>query len=86
MMTRAQVESLPIGTKVRALADGCGGVFTDDGDEEIRGFDPGAVLTIAALDVYGNGQGLAVTVAAENVVNVIDAGDFDGLYPFAALT
>jgi hypothetical protein len=32
-MTRAQVESLPAGTKVRALAGGCGGVFTDDGDE-----------------------------------------------------
>jgi hypothetical protein len=85
-MTRAQVESLPVGTKVRALAGGCGGVFSDDGDEEIRGFDPGVLLTIAAIDVYDNWQGLAVTVAAENgVVNVIDAGDFDGLYPSAAL-
>jgi hypothetical protein len=87
MMTRAQVESLPVGTKVRALAGGGGGVFTDDGDEETRRFDPGDVLTIVALDVYGNHQGLAVTVAAENgVVNVFDAGDYDGLYPFAALT
>jgi hypothetical protein len=45
------------------------------------------LLTIAALDVCDNWQGLAVTVAAENgVVNVIDAGGFDGLYAFAALT
>lgn len=57
------------------------------GEEEIRGFDPGDVLTIAALDIYENYQGLAVTVIAENgVVNVIDEGDFDGPFPFAALT
>jgi hypothetical protein len=79
MTTRAQVESLPIGTKVRALVGGCGGVFTDDGDEEIRGFDLGVLLTIEALDSYDNWQGLAITVVAENgVVNVIDAGDFEG--------
>ena len=38
------------------------------------------MLTIAAFDVYDSWQGLAVTIAAENgVVDVIDAGDFDGL-------
>jgi hypothetical protein len=61
MMTCVQVESFLVGMQVRVFDGGCGGVFTDDGDEEIRGFGPGVLLTIAALDTYDNWQGLAVT-------------------------
>jgi hypothetical protein len=86
MMTRDDVEKLPIGTIVRALVPGGGGVYADDDSEECREFEAGDLLTITALDVYDSSQGLAVTVQAGNsVVNVFDAADFDGLYPFATL-
>jgi hypothetical protein len=86
MMTRDDVEELTIGTIVRALVPGWGHVEADNGWVQWREFEAGDLLMIAALDVYDNSQGLAVTVVAGNsVVNVFDAEDFDGLYPFATI-
>jgi hypothetical protein len=86
MMTRDDVRKLAIGTIVRALVSGCGHVCDDNDREEWREFDSGDPLMIAALDVSDNGQDLAVTVVAWNsVVNVFDAGDYGGLYPFAPM-
>jgi hypothetical protein len=82
MMTRDDVEQLTIG----AIVPGWGRVEADNGREEWREFEAGDLLMIAALDVYDNSQDLAVTVVAWNsVVNVFDAEDFDGLYPFATM-
>lgn len=47
MMTARKLNPFPWERR-SAPARGCGGIFANDGEEEIRGFDPGDVLTIAA--------------------------------------
>lgn len=83
-MSGADAATLKVGDRVRMLVDGMGSVDVGD-DEEDRSYRRGEIAQVMAIDRYPK-QGLAITVEVANGVhNVFDAGDFDGLYPFARL-
>jgi hypothetical protein len=52
MMTRAEVEALPIGIRGRILVGGSGAIYDDDRREVFREFLAGEIVTILDVDYY----------------------------------
>ena len=78
-LTKGDAGRLAPRDRVRILVNGCGDV---DGEGH-RTYKAGEIVTVDSLAEYGHDQGLAITVVTENgVVNVFDARDHDGRYPF----
>jgi hypothetical protein len=61
MMTRAEVEALPIGIRVRILVGGSGAIYDDDRREVFREFLAGEIVTILDVDYYDHAGRLART-------------------------
>ncbi len=81
-LTNDEAGLLVAGDRVRILVNGGGDV---DGEGH-RTYKAGEIVTIGSLAECNHDQGLAITVVAENgVVNVFDALDHDGRYPFERL-
>jgi hypothetical protein len=86
MMTRAEVEALPIEICLRILVGGSVTYVDDDDREVIREFSAGEIVTILDVDYYDDGRNLTVTFETDNgIVDWFDRDDFNGLYPFALI-
>lgn len=86
LMTRTEVEALPIGIRVRILVGGSVTDLDDDYREVFREFFAGEIVTILDVDYYDDGRNLTVTFETDNgIVDWFERDDFNGLYPFALI-